>query len=73
MLRPTSLRAAIFRVPTLGKSFEADVENVAVMADGGARSSGSSLQGELEVKLTTRGQLSEKKIGFHKTVKLIFQ
>ena len=42
------------------------------MADGGARSSGSSLQGELEVKSTTRGQLSENKVGFHKTVKLSF-
>ena len=32
------------------------------MADGGGRSSGSSLQGELEVKSTTRGQLSEKNL-----------
>ena len=42
------------------------------MADGGGRSSGSSLQGEHEIKSTTRGQFSEKKSGFHKTVKLIF-
>ena len=60
MLRSTSCRAAIFRVSTLS-SFEAEVVNVAYMADGGGRSSGSSLQGELEVNSTTRGQLSEKK------------
>ena len=30
------------------------------MADGGGRSSGSSLQGEHEIKSTTRGQFSEK-------------
>ena len=41
------------------------------MADGGGRSSGSSLQGEHEIKSTTRKQSSEKS-EFHNTVKLIF-